>query len=75
MDLSLENLELQEKQDWHLLVNAIDFSLLVTFSLFGSNFEEAMVLLEKLDERRTPLEKLDLRSTPADEELRRQFRT
>ncbi|KFH62892.1 hypothetical protein MVEG_11416 [Podila verticillata NRRL 6337] len=75
MDLSLENLELQEKQDWHLLVDAIDFSLLVTFSLFGSNFEEAMVLLEKLDERRTPLEKLDLRSTPADEELRRQFRT
>lgn len=75
VDLSLENLELQDKKDWCLLMDSIDFSLLVTLSLFGSDFEDSIVLLEKLDEKRTPLEKLDLRSTPADEELRKQFRT
>ncbi|KFH66248.1 hypothetical protein MVEG_08348 [Podila verticillata NRRL 6337] len=74
VDLSLENVHLQDNQDWDLVIDAIDFSELTVLGMFKSNFQDVQMLLEKLGEQRTPLEKLDLRYTPADEELRKKFR-
>ncbi|KAG0343427.1 hypothetical protein BG005_002425 [Podila minutissima] len=74
VDLSLENIQLQDNQDWDLVIDAIGFSQLVVLGMFKSNFQDVRMLLEKLGEQRTPLEELDLRHTPADEELRKKFR-
>ena len=74
MEVRLENIQLQDKQDWDLVIDANDFSRLMVLGMFKSNFQDVLILLEKLGEQRTPLEELDLRFTPADEELRKQFR-
>ncbi|KAG0337621.1 hypothetical protein BG000_005209 [Podila horticola] len=74
VDLSLETIQLQDNQDWDLVINAIDFSHLEVLGMFKSNFRDVRMLLKKLGEQRTPLEELDLRCTPADEELKKRFR-
>ncbi|KAG0030601.1 hypothetical protein BGZ81_002466 [Podila clonocystis] len=74
VELSLVNVQFQNKADWDLVVDAIDFSLLVVLNLYRSNFHDTNVLFEKMGEQRSPLEDLELQCTPADEELRRQFR-
>ncbi|KAG0095388.1 hypothetical protein BGZ93_005935 [Podila epicladia] len=50
VELSLVDIQLQYKNDWDLVVDAIDFSLLVALNLFRSYFRDITMLFEKMGE-------------------------